>query len=300
MGHEIIGRAVRVGSNVRTIKVGDRVGVGAQARSCLELDCPECSKGLGNYCIRAKVDTYNSRYPGDEGMSMGGYADYNRTHHKFAIKIPDGLASEHAAPMLCGGITVYAPLRNNGCGPGMTVGIVGVGGLGHFGVLFAKALGADKVIGISRKRSKRDEVLALGADEYIATDEDADWWKKGKRSIDLIICTVSSANMPLSKYLRLLKTNGQFIQVGAPDGGNFPKINVFALLGSGIKIGGSSIGSPADIEEMLQLAVDKRIEPWVEKRSMSDANQAILDFEAGKPRYRYVLVNEKHLNEAKL
>merc|ERR1712000_94651 len=300
VGHEIVGRAVRVGSNVNSIKVGDRVGVGAQGRSCLEADCPDCSQGRENYCPRVRVNTYDSRYPGDEGKSMGGYADYNRTHHKFAIKIPDGLPSEYAAPLMCGGITVYAPLRNNGCGPGMTVGIVGVGGLGHFGVLFAKALGADKVVGISRKASKRDEVLALGADEYIATDDDKDWWKTGKGTLDLIICTVSSAHMPLSRYLRLLRTNGNFIQVGAPDGGKFPEINVFALLGAGIKIGGSGIGSPSDIEEMLRLAVDKKIEPWVEKRPMSDANQAIVDLEAGKARYRYVLVNEKHLSETKL
>jgi D-arabinose 1-dehydrogenase-like Zn-dependent alcohol dehydrogenase len=300
VGHEIVGRAVRVGHNVRNIKVGDRVGVGAQARSCLEADCPDCSQNRENYCGRGNVDTYNSRYPGGEGMSMGGYADYNRTHHRFIFRIPDGLPSEHAAPMLCGGITVYAPLRNNGCGPGTTVGIVGVGGLGHFGVLFAKALGADRVVGISRKRAKRDDVLALGADEYIATDEDEDWWKKGRRSLDLIICTVSSANMPLNRYLALLKTNGNFIQVGAPDGGKLPGISVFRLFHAGLKIGGSGVGSPAQIEEMLKLAVDRKIRPWVEKRSMSDANQAIVDLEAGKPRYRYVLVNEKHLHETKI
>ena len=130
------------------------------------------------------------------------------------IPIPEGLASEDAAPMLCGGITVFSPLKNNGAGPGKTVGIVGVGGLGHFGVLFAKALGADKVIGISRRASKKDEVLALGADQYIATDDDANWVEENKKSIDLIVNTVSSANLPLTSYLKLLKTGGQFIQVG--------------------------------------------------------------------------------------
>lgn len=116
--------------------------------------------------------------------------------------------------MLCGGVTVYTPLRNNGCGPGKTVGIVGVGGLGHFAVLFAKALGADKVIGISRKASKKDDVLALGADEYIATDDDKDWAIKHGRSIDLIINTVSSSKIPLNDYLSLLRYGGDFIQVG--------------------------------------------------------------------------------------
>lgn len=199
---------------MKNIKVGDRVGVGAQARSCLQPDCPDCSVGHENYCIRGSVNTYDSKYPGGEGISKGGYADYNRTNSNFVFKIPDGLPSEHAAPLLCGGITVYSPLRNNGCGPGKRVGIVGVGGLGHFAVLFAKALGADKVVGISRKATKKDEVLALGADEYIATDDDKDWATKNAKSLDLIVCTVSSSNMPLTEYLSLLATNGTFIQVG--------------------------------------------------------------------------------------
>ena len=116
--------------------------------------------------------------------------------------------------MLCGGVTVYSPLKKNGCGPGKTVGVVGVGGLGHFAVLWAKALGADEVVGISRKASKRDEVLKLGADKYIATDDDEDWEKKNARSLDLIISTVSSDKMPLTGYLQLLKANGTLIQVG--------------------------------------------------------------------------------------
>jgi D-arabinose 1-dehydrogenase-like Zn-dependent alcohol dehydrogenase len=145
---------------------------------------------------------------------MGGYATYHRAHENFAIKVPDGLDSADAAPMFCGGVTVYSPLKQNGCGPGKRVGIVGVGGLGHFGVLFAKALGADKVVGISRKASKREEVLKLGADQYIATDDDENWAKANSRSLDLIISTVSSDKIPLNGYLGLLAVNGTYIQVG--------------------------------------------------------------------------------------
>lgn len=116
--------------------------------------------------------------------------------------------------MLCGGVTVFSPLKHNGCGPGKKVGIVGVGGLGHFGILFARALGADKVVGISRKAEKKDEVLKLGAHEYIATDDDKDWDKKSARSFDLIVSTVSSVKMPMNSYLTLLKAGGTFIQVG--------------------------------------------------------------------------------------
>ena len=315
-----MGKAVRVGSKVKHISLGDRVGVGAQARSCLRPECPDCSVGLENYCKLAKVDTYNSAYPDGGGQSYGGYADYNRTHSRFVFRIPDGLSSALAAPMLCGGVTMYAPLRDNGCGPGKRVGIVGVGGLGHFGILFAKALGADRVVGISRKEDKRTEVLKLGADEYIATDEEQGWEAKHAPSLDLIIGTVSSVKMPLSGYLKLLDTNGTFIQVGyvtpfplaqflcsfwgpsidtlffhsAPDGGRMPEINAFTLIGAGIKVGGSGIGSPGQIQEMLQFAADKGIKPWVEERPMQKANETVVDLEAGKARYRYVLVNEKH------
>ncbi|KAH8681756.1 zinc-binding dehydrogenase [Xylariales sp. PMI_506] len=294
VGHEIVGKAVRVGKNVQHVKVGDRVGVGAQARTCMKSDCPECSSGKETYCGNQMINTYGSVYPDGEGKSYGGYADYNRTNGHWVFPIPEGLDSALAAPMLCGGITVYSPLRQNGCGPGKTVGVVGVGGLGHFAVLFARALGADKVIGISRKEDKRDDVLKLGADEYIATEGDKEWVKKNRRSIDLIVSTVSSANMPLEGYLSLLKVGGTFVQVGAPDGGNMPPINAFTLIGNGIKVTGSATGSPWEIKEMLQLAVDKQIKPWVQERPLKDANQAIVDMDAGKARYRYVLVNENY------
>lgn len=214
VGHEIVGTAVKVGKNVKHVKVGDRVGVGAQARSCKQDDCPDCSTNHHSYCAREVTNTYGSVYPNGEGKSYGGYADYNRTDGKFVIPIPDGLDSALAAPMLCGGVTVYSPLKWNDCGPGKTVGVVGVGGLGHFAVLFAKALGADRVVGISRKADKKDDVLALGADQYIATDDDKDWAKKNARSLDLIIGTVSSVKMPLTEYLGLLKVHGTMIQVG--------------------------------------------------------------------------------------
>lgn len=160
------------------------------------------------------MGTYGEVYPGDIGNSYGGYATHNRTHSRFVFKIPDGLSSAAAAPMLCGGITVYSPLKLYGCGPGKTVGILGVGGLGHFAVMFAKALGADKVVGISRRADKAEDAKAMGADSYIATAEDDDWADKHKRSLDLIINTISSDKMPLTEYLGLLKVRGTFCQVG--------------------------------------------------------------------------------------
>lgn len=117
-------------------RVGDRVGVGAQSSSCLKPDCEECASGMENHCMNM-VGTYNGKY-GDGSKSYGGYSDYCRAPSHFVLKIPDSISSEEAAPMLCGGITVFAPLKKNGCGPGKKVGIVGVGGLGHFGILYAK------------------------------------------------------------------------------------------------------------------------------------------------------------------
>jgi alcohol dehydrogenase (NADP+) len=296
VGHEIIGKAVRVGSEVKHVKVGDRVGVGAQSDSCLNRNgkCNDCSNGLENMCTKkGRCDTYNSKFM-NGGKSYGGYGDYHRCPNHFVMKIPEKLASSDAAPMLCGGVTTYAPLKDNGCGPGKRVGIVGVGGLGHFGVLWAKALGADKVVGISRKNAKRDDVLKLGADEYIATDDDKDWATKNAGTLDLIVCTVSSTKMPLQGYLGLLDTRGKFIQVGVPEE-PLPQIMAFDIVAKGKSLGGSCIGPPAQIEEMLQLAADKGVKPWIEERDMKDANQALLDFEEGKPRYRYTLVNKKHL-----
>ncbi|KAG8819765.1 hypothetical protein FRC17_010340 [Serendipita sp. 399] len=290
VGHEIVGTAVRVGSKVSGIKVGDRVGVGAQSDSCLgrKGDCEDCAAGLENHCAN-KTDTYNDKFLNGE-KAYGGYGKFHRCPSHFVYKIPDALPSSAAAPMLCGGITTYSPLKNNGCGPGKRVGIVGVGGLGHFGILWAKALGADHVVGISRRGSKRDDALKLGADAYIATDEDKDWETKYAHSLDLIVCTVSSPKLPLSKYIQLLRTNGKYIQVGVPEE-PLPAVHAFELILKGVTIGGSAIGPPEQVREMLQLAADRNVRPWIQERPMQDANQAVVDLGEGKPRYRYVLYN---------
>ncbi|KAF4212490.1 hypothetical protein CNMCM8980_000924 [Aspergillus fumigatiaffinis] len=294
VGHEIVGIAVRVGSKAEGgIKVGDRVGVGAQNDSCLgrKGDCEECASGMEQYCGHGMVGTYNGvHYNGDK--SYGGYALYHRAPSHFVVKIPDAIPSAEAAPMMCGGITLYSPLKHYGCGPGKKVGVVGIGGLGHFGILFAKALGADKVVAISRKANKREDALKLGADEYIATDDEPDWAKTHNRSLDLIVSTVSSSKMPIVQYCSLLRTDGAFVQMGAPEDGAL-EIPAFALIGRRVKMGGSLIGSPSEIREMLQLAAEKGVHPWIQERSMKDANQAVVDMEAGKARYRYVLVNDQ-------
>lgn len=193
--------------------------------------------------------------------------------------------------MLCGGVTTYAPLKQNGCGPGKTVGIIGVGGLGHFGLLWAKALGAKKVVAISRSHSKESDAKKIGADDFIATGDD-DWATAHANTLDLIVSTVSSPKMPLGGYLQLLRPHGTFVQVGAPED-ELPGFSAFALIAKGAQIKGSIIGTPDDIREMLRLAVEKKVEPWIVERDMGEANQAVVDMEDGKARYRYVLVNGK-------
>jgi alcohol dehydrogenase (NADP+) len=292
VGHEIVGRIVRVGSSVSSgLRVGDRVGVGAQSDSCRT--CVECEAGREEYCTTNMVTTYNAEHF-DGSRAHGGHADYARVPAHFVIKIPDGVASEAAGPLMCGGVTAYSPLVKNGCGPGKTVGIVGIGGIGHFGLLFAKALGADRVVAISRSSAKKKDALELGADEFIATAEDTDWDKKHAGTLDLIISTVSSADMPLDGYLRLLRRHSTFIQVGAPDD-KLPSFSAGALLSNDTKIGGNSIGSPDRIREMLNFVAEKKISCWIETRPMEEANQAIVDMENNKARYRICLVNEKHL-----
>ncbi|BFZ65287.1 hypothetical protein YB2330_006452 [Saitoella coloradoensis] len=285
VGHEIAGKAVRVGTNVTGIKLGDRIGVGAQSGSCLA--CEDCNKQKESYCANppGMIPTYGGKYA-DGSKSTGGYANYARVPSHFCIPIPEGIPSEIAAPMMCGGVTVYSPLKQNNVGPGMNVGIVGIGGLGHFGLLFAKALGA-RVTAISRSRSKEADARELGADDFIATSEEG-WVQKYARHFDLIVCTANNADMPLAEYCTTLKVgHGKFVMVGAPE--ESITFNVFPLLMANVSIGGSLIGSPSEIREMLELAVKANVRSWIEVRDLKDVNQALIDMEDGKPRFRYVL-----------
>lgn len=193
-----------------------------------------------------------------------------------------------AAPMMCGGITVYSPLKQNNVGPGTKVGIIGIGGLGHFGVMFAAALGAD-VTAISHTHSKEKDALAMGAKDFIATG-DKDAFTKNKRRFDVIVCTVNAHDMPISDYLSLLKVHGKMVLVGAPE--QPIPLQVFSMLLNGVNLGGSAIGSPAEIKEMLQLAQKTNTKTWLKKWPMEKVNDALNDMDAGNARYRHVLENK--------
>ncbi|KAL9570426.1 hypothetical protein ACKAV7_005434 [Fusarium commune] len=241
------------------------------------------------HCNKSVI-TYDARYV-DGSKANGGYARYWRGSSKFVFQIPDKLPSEVAAPLLCAGITTYTPLKENGAGPGKRVGVIGIGGLGSFGILLAKALKADKVVAISRASSKREDAIKMGADSFIATAEETDYATKYDSTLDLIICTVSGPDLPIADYISLLDVNGTFIQLGAPED-PIPSFSAFSLLRKNIKLGGSLIGSRKNIKEMLQLAADSNLTAWVNVRPMSEANQVVVDMANGKARYRYVLEND--------
>ncbi|KAJ6259214.1 NADP-dependent alcohol dehydrogenase [Drechslerella dactyloides] len=291
VGHEIVGRVVRVGSKVSHVKVGDRVGVGAQSDACLE--CDLCKNGNETYCDHF-VQTYDGIHKNGD-RSMGGYADNARVPGSFVINLNpySNIPSEILAPMLCGGATMFSPLKRYGAGPGKKVGIIGLGGLGHFGVMFAKALGSDEVVVISRSKSKEADALKLGADRIIATGDEPDWAKKYGSSLDLIVNTADSPNMPLTDYLGLLAPMGTLVQVGAPEG-NMPGFNGFKLLSKNRNLTGTAIGSRGEIREMLQLANDRGVKTWANPFPMSKVNDAIKAFHRSEGRYRIVLVNEKN------
>lgn len=246
-----------------------------------------CETQKEPYCEKGQIGTYNGKYP-DGSPSSGGYADYARVPQHFCIPIPKGMDEAVAAPMMCGGVTVYSPLKQHNVGPGTKVGVIGVGGLGHFAIMFAAALGAE-VTAISHTHSKEGDAKKMGAKHFIATSEKSAF-KQNKRSFDVIIATVNHDDMPIPDYLSLLKVHGKMTLVGAPE--KPISLPVFPLLMNGCYLGGSAIGSPTEIQEMLALAQKSGIETWIKKWKMSDINEALNDMEAGNARYRHVLMND--------
>lgn len=287
VGHEVVGKVLKVGSKVTLAKVGQRVGVGAQVWSCL--DCRQCKNNNETYC-KGQVDAYGAPYPGTDFTTQGGYSSHTRIHEYWTFPIPENMASSDAAPMLCAGITVYSPLKRFGAGPGKKVGIVGIGGLGHYGVLFAKALGAE-VWAISRTRSKEADAKKMGADGFLATSEKG-WNEPHKMTFDLIINTATSFDgFALSEYISLLDVHGRWNSVGLP-GGDGISIRNQDFISNGSFIGSSHLGSRSEMLEMFQVASEKGITSWVEEIPLSKEGlqQAMQKIEKSSVRYRSCMV----------
>ncbi|KAI8682139.1 PKS-ER domain-containing protein [Fusarium keratoplasticum] len=246
--------------------------------------------GNKNWPIVPGHDTYGSVYA-DGTLAQGGYSSHIRAHEHYVYPIPEKLQTELAAPMLCAGLTAYSPLVRNGVGPGKTVGVIGIGGIGHFGILFSKALGA-KTIAISRSRAKEADARQLGADDFLATKEQ-DWNKLYARKLDFILSTASSAEgFELGDYLSLLKVHGKFVAVGLPEGTSW-QVAPQSLIWNGCLIGSSHLGNRREVLEMLQLAADKDIKSWVETISVSEkgVGEALDRLHNGDVRYRFTLVD---------
>jgi uncharacterized zinc-type alcohol dehydrogenase-like protein len=274
-GHEIIGSIAAVGSDVRSLSVGERVGLGWQSNSCGQ--CEWCMRGMENIC------------PSAEGTCVhrhGGYADRVRANARFVIPIPEALDSEHAAPLLCGGITVYNPMRSHGVNPSSRVGVVGMGGLGHIAIQFARVFGAE-VTAFSTSAAKEEEVRALGAHNFVNTRE-SKAMKEAAGTQDFILSTIN-ADQDWGTYIQALRPTGTLCFVGVPP--SPVAIHAFPLISGLRSISGSPIGSPFRLREMLDVAARHGVKAQTECFPMAKANEAIEKVKKNKVRYRAVLAN---------
>lgn len=274
-GHEIVGHIKAAGSAVRHLNVGDRVGIGWQRSSCME--CEWCHKGEENLCYKQEATCVGH---------FGGYAEKIIADGRFAFKIPEKLASEHAAPLMCGGVTVFSPFIEHKITPLTKVGIVGIGGLGHLALKFARAWGCE-VTAFSSKKDKEAELKELGAHHFVLST-DVDSLKRVKHSLDFLLMA-GNVSMDWQNYLDILRPKGIFCCVGVTP--QPLEISAFSLIESRKNVCGSNIGSRSAIVEMLRFTERHGIQPQIELFSMRDANQAIAKVREGKVRYRAVLVN---------
>jgi uncharacterized zinc-type alcohol dehydrogenase-like protein len=280
-GHEIAGVVSEVGPGVTRFSAGDRVGVGCMVDSCRE--CDNCKAGLEQYCTGGNVGTYNA--VGKDGEpTYGGYSEKIVVDENFVVRIPDGLKLDEAAPLLCAGITLYSPLKHWNAGPGKKVAILGMGGLGHMGVKIAHALGAEVTV-LSQSLRKKDDGLKLGADHYYATSDESTF-KELRGTFDLILSTVS-APLNLDAFLSLLKTDGAFVNVGAPE--EPVKLNLFSVIGGRKTLAGSMIGGIRETQEMLDFCAEHGIGAEVEVIPADRVNEAYERVLASDVRYRFVI-----------
>ena len=280
-GHEIAGIVSEVGPAVTKHKVGDRVGIGCFVDSCRE--CEYCLAGEEQFCKKGNVATYNGReYTGEE--TYGGYSTEIVADENYVLSIPEGIALDVAAPLLCAGITTYSPLKHWGAGPGKKVAIVGMGGLGHMGVKIAHALGAEVTV-LSQSLSKQEDGLKLGADDYFATS-DPETFKANRGRFDLIINTVS-ADLDLDRYLSLLTLNGSMVFVGLPE--NAQTFRVFSLTGGRRSLAGSNIGGISETQEMLDFCAAHGLGAEIEVIGADDVDEAYERIVKSDVRYRFVI-----------
>ena len=279
--HEIAGVVTAVGNKVTKYTVGDKVGVGCFVDSCRK--CPQCRKGLQQYCEVGMVLTYNGKdYDGNP--TFGGYSEKIVVDENYVLRIPDNLPLDAAAPLLCAGITLYSPLKHWQAGPGKKVAIIGLGGLGHMGVKLAHALGADVTV-LSQSLKKQADGKRLGADHYYATSDPATFTNL-KKAFDLIICTVS-AGIDWNQYLELLNIDGSMVVVGVPD--KDVPVNASRLIMGRRTLGGSVIGGIPETQEMLDFCGKHDIACDIELIPIQKVNEAYERVLKSDVRFRFVI-----------
>jgi len=280
-GHEITGTVVNIGNKVTKYQIGDQVGVGVFVDACRT--CEQCKNGLEQYCEQGFVPTYNGRdYEGNP--TMGGYSDKTVVNEDCVLRIPNNLALDAAAPLLCAGITLYSPLKHWHVGPGLKVAIVGLGGLGHIGVKLAHAMGAEVTV-LSHSSKKQDDAKRLGADHFYATS-DPETFKTLRRKFDLMYNTVST-DIDWDQYVELLKIDGTMIVVGLPE--NKVPIGASPLVNGRRSIAGSMVGSIAEIQEMLDFCGEHGLACDVEMVDIQDVNAAYERVLRSDVKYRFVI-----------
>ncbi len=282
-GHEIVGRVAKAGAHVTRFKAGDLAAVGCMVDSCRR--CEPCEAGLEQYCAEGCTLTYNDRERGSENLTFGGYSEQIVVEERFVVKVPANLDLKATAPLLCAGITTYSPLRHWKVGPGQRVGIIGLGGLGHMGVKFAKALGA-RVTMITTSPEKGKDALRLGADEVLVS-RDAEAMARHRGAFDFLLNTIPVGH-DLNPYLTLLKTDGTMVLVGALTALE-PAPMGHHLIGGRKRIAGSMIGGMAETQEMLDFCGKHNIVSDVEMIRIGEVNEAYERLLKNDVRYRFVV-----------
>jgi len=284
-GHEIVGRVTKVGAKATKFKAGDLAAVGCMVDSCGT--CASCREGLEQYCdTGGTIFTYNCPDPHKTApMTYGGYSERIVVKDKFVLRVSEKLNLPAVAPLLCAGITLYSPLKHWGTSPGRKVGIAGLGGLGHMGVKFSHAFGAETVL-FTTSESKIEDGKRLGADEVVIS-KDADQMKKHNRSFDLIVSTVAASHN-LDPFISLLKRDGSLVLVGAPEHPH-PSPTVFQLLLGRRSLAGSAIGGIPETQEMLDYCAEKNIVSDIEMIPISKINEAYERMLKGDVKYRFVI-----------
>jgi len=281
-GHEIVGRVKKVGKNVSKFKEGDIAAVGCMVDSCRT--CSNCEQGLEQYCHGFPTFTYNSPDKHSGAVTLGGYSEAIVVDEEFALRVSEQANLAATAPLLCAGITTYSPLRHWKVGPGHKVGIVGLGGLGHMGVKFARAFGAHVVL-FTTSPSKTDDGKQLGAHEVVVSRNEAEMTVHAG-SFDFILDCVS-AEHDINAYLRLLKLDGTLCLVGAPE--KPLPVAAFSMLLPRKQFAGSAIGGIAETQEMLDFCSTHNIASDVEVIPIQKINEAYERLAKGDVKYRFVI-----------